>query len=155
MYTEDLFAESGYVLAFKRAKSLYVEGASEEVMAVYNKVLEIFREPLELESFATSTLYFRIHKMNGNELLYTQNEELQGYEAIYNKYTDGSHTAVADYLNGVLGLTDNLTEARTQMNAIGRRSPPLPPSIGFNTTIPIPEKCRYIVRKQALRCISL
>ena len=121
MYTEDLFAESGYVLAFKRAKSLYVEGASEEVMAVYNKVLEIFREPLELESFATSTLYFRIHKMNGNELLYTQNEELQGYEAIYNKYTDGSHTAVADYLNGVLGLTDNLTEARTQMNAIGEK----------------------------------
>ena len=120
-YTENLFAEPAYVSAVKEAKDLYVGGASAEVMEIYNTVMAIFRDPLELESFATSTLYYRLRGIAGNKFLYSQNAELEYYEGIYNNYTDGSHEAVATYLNGVLGLTNNMTEARNKMDEIKGR----------------------------------
>ena len=117
-YTEDLFAEPGYATKVKDAQDKYVTGASEATMNIYNSVMAVFEEPLDLEYYVTSTLFYRLNGMNGQSIRYSQNAELVGYEAIYAKYTDGSHSAVAAYLATVEGLTANLTSARTAMDTI-------------------------------------
>lgn len=120
-YTEELFSDSVYVTNVKDAKDKYTEGAGAATMEVYNSVMAVFEEPFDLELFATSTLYYRLNKLNGERIYYSQNDQLTEYENIYSKYTDGTHVAVANYLNGKSGLTENLISARAETEAIKAR----------------------------------
>ena len=124
VYDETLFANHDYVQSVKEAQEMYATATdvSADAKEVYEKVIAVFTEPFKVETYATSTLFYRI--MGIKPLLYSQNAELVEYEALYAEYNDGTHVDVANYFNtianynGGLGIGANFVEARAQMDAI-------------------------------------